>query len=114
MLWVIAMKLHRLALPSFAALVPLLAACEPSYDMAPPQTAQSAENAQQDDSQAQQGTEPAATSADANGQYASQEYAIGAETDAYDDNDPSAVTDFKPVLAPYGTWTDDPTYGTVW
>jgi hypothetical protein len=34
--------------------------------------------------------------------------------DAYADTDPSALTDFQPALDPYGTWTDDPTYGTVW
>jgi hypothetical protein len=32
----------------------------------------------------------------------------------YDDADPSAITDFRGTLEPYGTWTDDPTYGTVW
>lgn len=32
----------------------------------------------------------------------------------YGDADPSALTDFRPTLDPYGTWTDDPTYGTVW
>jgi hypothetical protein len=34
--------------------------------------------------------------------------------DAYADTDPSALTDFQPALEPYGAWTDDPTYGTVW
>lgn len=34
--------------------------------------------------------------------------------DSYDDNDPSALTDFRSNLDPYGTWVDDPTYGTVW
>jgi hypothetical protein len=33
---------------------------------------------------------------------------------AYDDTDPAALTDFRGALEPYGTWTDDPTYGTVW
>ena len=46
--------------------------------------------------------------------YASPEYTLGEDTDAYDDNDPSALTDFRQTLDPYGTWTDDPTYGTVW
>jgi hypothetical protein len=32
----------------------------------------------------------------------------------YDDTDPSALTDFRTTLDPYGTWQDDPTYGTVW
>jgi len=34
--------------------------------------------------------------------------------DAYGDGDPSALTDFGPSLAPYGTWADDSAYGTVW
>jgi len=33
---------------------------------------------------------------------------------AYDDADPAALTDFRGALEPYGTWTEDPTYGTVW
>jgi hypothetical protein len=34
--------------------------------------------------------------------------------DAYADTDPSALTDFRPALDPYGSWLDDPTYGTAW
>jgi len=34
--------------------------------------------------------------------------------DQYADTDPSALTDFKSTLDPYGKWTDDATYGTVW
>ncbi len=30
------------------------------------------------------------------------------------DTDPSAVSDFRDVLAPYGQWADDPQYGTIW
>jgi hypothetical protein len=37
-----------------------------------------------------------------------------AQDDAYADTDPSALTEFRDTLEPYGTWTDDPTYGTVW
>jgi hypothetical protein len=37
-----------------------------------------------------------------------------ASDDTYVDTDPSALTDFKPALDPYGTWVDDSTYGTVW
>ncbi len=33
---------------------------------------------------------------------------------AYADADPSALTDFRETLEPYGTWTDDATYGSVW
>ncbi len=46
--------------------------------------------------------------------YVSGEYAIGADTDAYDDNDPAALTDFHGALDTHGTWSDDPRYGTVW
>jgi hypothetical protein len=33
---------------------------------------------------------------------------------AVDDSNPEALTKFRPYLDPYGTWTDDPTYGRVW
>jgi hypothetical protein len=46
--------------------------------------------------------------------YTSAEYTIGEDADAYDDNDPSALTDFHQTLDAHGTWADDPTYGTVW
>jgi hypothetical protein len=32
----------------------------------------------------------------------------------YADTDPSALTDFREPLAPYGNWVNDPTYGTIW
>ena len=32
----------------------------------------------------------------------------------YTDTDPSALSDFRSTLEPYGSWTDDPSYGTVW
>ncbi len=32
----------------------------------------------------------------------------------YEDEDPSALDDFRATLDPYGTWVDDDTYGTVW
>jgi hypothetical protein len=38
----------------------------------------------------------------------------GSGAAAYDDTDPSALTDFRTTLDPYGSWQDDPTYGTVW
>jgi hypothetical protein len=34
--------------------------------------------------------------------------------DQYADTDPSALSDFRSTLEPYGQWTDDATYGTVW
>jgi hypothetical protein len=45
---------------------------------------------------------------------ASPEYVLGADSDSYADTDPAAVKDFRSTLQPYGAWTDDPTYGTVW
>ena len=42
-------------------------------------------------------------------------YAAG--VDDYDpaaDRDPSALTEFREVLEPYGEWTEDAVYGTVW
>jgi hypothetical protein len=43
-----------------------------------------------------------------------QDAEVGLAGDAYADTDPSALTDFQPVLDPYGSWADDPSYGTVW
>jgi hypothetical protein len=40
--------------------------------------------------------------------------AIGADPNDYEDTDPSALTDFHSTLDPYGSWVDDPNYGTVW
>jgi hypothetical protein len=35
-------------------------------------------------------------------------------TDTYADTDPSALTDFREPLSPYGSWVEDANYGTVW
>jgi hypothetical protein len=40
--------------------------------------------------------------------------APGSPADEYSDTDPAALTDFRSALDPYGSWRDDPTYGTVW
>ena len=37
-----------------------------------------------------------------------------ADGQGYADTDPSALSDFRSTLDPYGSWVDDPTYGTVW
>jgi len=42
------------------------------------------------------------------------EILIGADDDEYADTDPSALTQWRSVLEPHGTWVDDPVYGTVW
>jgi len=40
----------------------------------------------------------------------------GGQDDAgdYSDADPSALSDFRSTLDPYGNWVEDPTYGSVW
>jgi hypothetical protein len=64
---------------------------------------------------------PASAPAYAPAPQPSQEVVVGddsstAEAPAgdYADSDPSALTDFRSTLDPYGTWEEDPTYGTVW
>lgn len=53
-----------------------------------------------------------------NGGFVDQEGAQGvpvhAQANTYADTDPSALTDFRSTLDPYGSWVNDPTYGTVW
>lgn len=46
--------------------------------------------------------------ADANAQ------GVDPATDSYADTDPSALTDFREPLSPYGSWVEDSAYGTVW
>jgi hypothetical protein len=59
------------------------------------------------------GAQPSAQPDDGT-KYSSGEVSIGADTDSYADNDPAALSDFHAPLDPYGTWSDDATYGTVW
>jgi hypothetical protein len=40
--------------------------------------------------------------------------AVGDDGTQYSDSDPSALTDFRTTLDPYGTWVEDPQYGTIW
>jgi hypothetical protein len=37
-----------------------------------------------------------------------------ADGSGYSDTDPAALSDFRSTLEPYGSWGDDPIYGTVW
>jgi hypothetical protein len=123
-----------------ALVAPVLAACEPGDDAAPPVTAQNTMTAPPDVPPpgppiAPSNEPPAAPGAPAtaDARYASGEYALGddatgptgsptavttatasANADAYEDNDPSSLSDFRTTLDPYGTWVDDSTYGTVW
>jgi hypothetical protein len=38
----------------------------------------------------------------------------GSAAEQATDQNPEALTKFRPYLDPYGTWLDDPTYGRVW
>jgi hypothetical protein len=65
--------------------------------------------------------EPAAPAAEADPQAGYQptqavqaDVAVSASADDYLETDPAALTDFQEPLAPYGTWVNDPTYGTIW
>src|SRR5690242_8995767 len=55
-----------------------------------------------------------ATATFARAQPAPEDVEVPAQPDQYSDTDPSALSDFRAPLAPYGSWVDDPTYGTVW
>jgi hypothetical protein len=108
---------HRILASVLLLSLPVVAACDPADEMPPPRTAQSQAGA--GDTEIPPPPAPdqqasGAQAADPTGMYASGEYAIGEDADAYNDNDPSALTDFKPALDPYGTWADDPKYGSVW
>jgi hypothetical protein len=46
--------------------------------------------------------------------YAAPEAEAAAPAPEVADNDPSALTTFRPALDPYGRWVSDATYGTVW
>jgi hypothetical protein len=108
------MSLRRFAWSGLALVVPLLVACdpadtgpqlvEPTNSMVPPPPPPPPPP----------GAAADPSAAAANGMYASAEYNLGEDPDAYDDNDPSALTDFHQTLDSHGTWSDDPTYGTVW
>ncbi|HEY4012257.1 MAG TPA: DUF6600 domain-containing protein [Polyangiaceae bacterium] len=109
------------AIPRASVLVAVLAcfACEPLDEGAPaaspPALSITAEEAP---ATAPPGPAPAESAADAEGRdaarYASDEVTIGQATDGYEDDDPSALTDFRATLDPHGAWEDDPIYGTVW
>jgi hypothetical protein len=94
-------------------------ACDPLDEGPPPYTPPGvpavAEEAPAPPAEEPASGEAAASTDDGDGtRYASDEITIGQETDGYDDDDPSALTDFRAALDPHGTWVNDPTYGTVW
>lgn len=86
-----------------------------SYDVPPPE-ARSADDDTPGISTSERGQrldDPEAIATAAGGNAADVD--IGASGgDEYADNDPSALTDFRPALEGHGTWVDDATYGTVW
>src|SRR5262249_14892057 len=60
------------------------------------------------------GDAPAPAPSEAAPSNASAEPPYPSEYDVAADTDPAALNDFRETLDPYGTWEDDPTYGTVW
>ncbi len=98
-------------LPLLPALALVLVACV--EEGAPPATAQSATDVPPPEAPPAP-TRQAPAPAQDDAKYASAEYAVGENADVYDDNDPSALKDFRGTLDPYGAWVDDTTYGTVW
>jgi hypothetical protein len=80
-----------------ALFCPLLLACEGSYAAPPVEYAPIASN---EDVPAPQTADDQPTG--------------GIGENEYEDTDPSALQDFQAPLSPYGTWLEDPTYGTVW
>jgi hypothetical protein len=111
------MKQRRIPLLSLILALPTAPSCEPADEGPPPATAQSVASPSPSNGVP---APPVPYSGDPNvapgnvPPYASDEYAIGEDADSYDDRDPSALTDFRAPLDPYGTWVDDPTHGTVW
>jgi hypothetical protein len=107
------MPLTRIASALVALLVSAGAVhCEPAEQAPPPAIPQPpAPPAEAPNESPIQPTEP---SADGENMYTSGEVAVGAETDGYDDDDPAALSDFRPALEAHGAWVDDSTYGTVW
>jgi hypothetical protein len=57
---------------------------------------------------------PPADDASGDGPVGSPGDAPADDSGGYADTDPSALSDFRSTLEPYGTWSDDPSYGTVW
>jgi hypothetical protein len=110
-----AMSLRRLSWSGLVFVLPLVVACDPVDSGPPPMNPQNqlAPPPPPPPPGAGAAGDPNAAT-DPNGMYASGEYTLGEDADAYDDNDPSALTDFHQTLDSHGTWADDPTYGTVW
>jgi hypothetical protein len=114
------MKPSRIASMSLVLLAPWLTQCEASLGASGSATAQAPASGGAYAEAVAPPAEPAPAPAppgEAAGDdvsYASGEYALGEDPDSYADNDPSALTDFRQPLEPYGSWVDDRQYGTVW
>jgi hypothetical protein len=113
-----AMNRNRIASLCVALVAPLGAIqCEPADGARSPATPENAAGSTGTSNEAKAAPAPpsvAAGGGDTANLYASDEIAIGAESEGYSDDDPAALTDFHAALAPHGTWADDSTYGTVW
>jgi hypothetical protein len=113
-----AMRLSLLSVPFLAALV--TTGCAPLYEEVPAfgesdpnQVAvadRQAQPQQQYVIQSQQAVDPGQPVNIAVGDGQEQQQ----QDQEYTDTDPSALTEFKSTLDPYGTWQDDGQYGTVW
>ena len=117
MLWEEAMNLRSTPLCAIGLLLASLTVhCEPRDELAPPATPSGSPSLLPPPPEAAP-VEPSQESPAQDGdeaKYASGEVAVGAEKDAYDDDDPTALTDFHAALDPHGSWVDDSTYGIVW
>jgi hypothetical protein len=115
---------RRIVGPALLALIlPVLTQCEAWEEAPPPSTAANAVQPSADPGAPlppgppippADGSTQGAAGPDDDAKYVSGDVAIGADTDSYADADPAALNDFRAPLEPYGTWTDDSTYGTVW
>ncbi len=112
MLCPVAMKISQIASVCLSLLVPVVSACD--VDGPPPQTPVNTVVPEPEPVAQTQAPAEDTAGGSAGPQYASQEYALGVDADTYDDNDPSALSDFHGALDAHGAWVDDARYGTVW
>jgi hypothetical protein len=110
----------RLSLTSVAAsALVALAGCgtyeEAAYPEAPLPPQRTAIAAEQPAEQVEQQVEQAPVANQAS--QANQDGVVGGDNDdetLYRETDPSALTEFRTTLDPYGAWVEDDSYGTVW
>jgi hypothetical protein len=113
------MRAMRLTLLSMLVAAPLVATgCAPLYEEVPafgetdPNQVAAVERRPQPQQQyaiqSQEAVDPGQPVIAADGEQEQQ------QDQDYTDTDPSALTEFKSTLDPYGTWQDDGQYGTVW